>query len=111
KTSLGYAENSALGLPSFHGQGVDGTSILIGYVYYGDANLDGTVDSVDFNNLASNFSQSGRSWSQGDFNYDNTVDSVDFNLLASNFSLTLAAALGSDAPARRRAASTVGSAR
>ena len=30
-------------------------------------------------------------WGQGDFNYDGSVDTVDFNLLTSNFSLTLAA--------------------
>jgi hypothetical protein len=93
KTALGYGEASVVGLGggTFSGQAVDGTAVLIRYTYAGDANFDGTVDTTDFNNLASNFSQSGKMWTNGDFNYDNTVDSVDFNLLASNFSKTLAA--------------------
>ena len=31
------------------------------------------------------------SWFNGDFDYDNTVNTVDFNLLASNFAQALAA--------------------
>ena len=50
-----------------------------------------TVDTVDFNNLAANFSSTTAVWGQGDFNYDGAVDTVDFNLLAANFSQTLAA--------------------
>ena len=46
---------------------------------------------IAFNNLASSFSQSGKFWTDGDFNYDGTVDTVDFNLLASNFGQTVAA--------------------
>jgi hypothetical protein len=61
------------------------------YTLAGDANLDGSVDTVDFNLLAANFSQSPKVWSEGDFNYDTVVDTVDFSLLASNFSQTLAA--------------------
>src|SRR5262249_36768306 len=61
-----------------------------GFVLTGDANRDRTVDTIDFNILAANFSQSGKSFGQSDFNYDGTVDSVDFNLLASNFSKALA---------------------
>src|SRR5205814_886935 len=86
-TALGYSEASTLfaTFPApFAGQNVDNTSVLVSYVYSGDANLDGAVDTVDFNNLASNFSQSGKNWTEGDFNYDGSVDTVDFNLLASN---------------------------
>jgi hypothetical protein len=91
--ALGYAEASAVGISgSFSGQTLtDATNVVIRYTYTGDSNLDGTVDTVDFNLLASNFSGSGKDWSQGDYNYDGNVDSVDFNLLASNFSLTLPA--------------------
>ena len=41
-------------------------SILVKYAYNGDANLDGAVDTVDFNALAANFGQSGRNWSEAD---------------------------------------------
>ena len=52
----------------------------------GDANLDGTVDTVGFNILASNFSHNGTTWQTADFNGDGSTDTVDFNLLAANFS-------------------------
>src|SRR5207248_5322707 len=72
---------------------VDNTTakqVLVGYVYYGDANLDGTVDTLDFNSLAANFGGTGKVWSQADFNYDGTVDTLDFNNLAANFGQQLA---------------------
>ena len=55
----------------------------------GDANHSRTVDTVDFNALATNFGLTGKNFAQGNFNYDNTVDTIDFNLLASKFSSTL----------------------
>src|SRR5205823_5737642 len=61
------------------------------FVLTGDANHDRTVNTVDFNILATNFSFTGRTFTQGDFNYDGKVDTVDFNLLAGNFSKTLLA--------------------
>jgi len=69
---------------------VDDSAILVRLTLYGDANLDGKVDTIDFNLLAANFGQSGKSWFNGDFDYSGTVNTIDFNLLASNFSLTLA---------------------
>ena len=69
---------------------IGGGQVEVRFTIAGDANLDGTVDTVDFNLLASNFSQSGKDWMDGDFNYDGTIDTVDFNLLASKFSQTLA---------------------
>ena len=77
---------------TFAGQSIDNTSVLVRYTAYGDANLDGVVDTTDFNILASNFSGSGKRWSQADFNYDGATDTVDFNLLASNFSAVVPAA-------------------
>ena len=64
-----------------------------------DANHDRSVDTSDFNVLASSFSQTGRTFSQGDFNYDGTVDTLDFNLLAAEFSKVLAAAPAPPPPA------------
>jgi autotransporter-associated beta strand protein len=64
------------------------STVTVAYTYFGDANLDLNVDTVDFNLLAANFSGTGKVWGQGDFNYDGAVDTVDFNLLAANFSKT-----------------------
>jgi hypothetical protein len=99
KTAIGFREADTIG--NFGGESVDTTAVLVRYTYSGDANLDATVDTIDFNNLASNFGGNGKTWSQGDFNFDTTVDTVDFNLLASNFGQTLAgpaAGLGSVVP-------------
>src|SRR5204863_8504402 len=53
-----------------------GGQTLVAYTLAGDANLDLTVDTVDFNLLAASFSQSGKFWENGDFNYDGSVDTV-----------------------------------
>jgi hypothetical protein len=95
KTALGYASASTLGVSSFDGQTVNGSSVLVRYTYLGDANLDGKVNALDFNLLASNFGGSSILWNQGDFNYDGVVNSVDFTSLAVNFNSALTApALG-----------------
>jgi endonuclease/exonuclease/phosphatase family metal-dependent hydrolase len=57
----------------------------------GDANLDNSVNSDDFNILATNFGLTGQSWLTGDFSLNGLVDSDDFNMLASNFGLSAAA--------------------
>jgi autotransporter-associated beta strand protein len=69
----------------------DGTSkFTIGYTYYGDSNLDNTVDLTDFTFLAANFNKvGGATWLQGDYNYDGNVDLTDFTFLAANFNKTL----------------------
>ena len=60
------------------------------YTWSGDANLDGLVNALDFNALASNFGgASGKFWHQGDFNYDSKTDLTDFTYLASNFNQIL----------------------
>lgn len=93
KTALGYAEASALGITSFMGQTVDTTAVLVRYTYLGDANLDGAVNQLDFNALATNYGANGANaaWNAADFNADGVVDSTDFNVLAGNFNLALPA--------------------
>jgi hypothetical protein len=88
-TTLGYVDN--------------GSAVVVMYTLFGDANLDGTTDTVDFNIFAANFGFPNHAsdlnakdtpvdtWGKGDFNYDGTVDTVDFNLLAANFGKTIGA--------------------
>ncbi len=92
KTALGYATASSLGISTFDGQPVSGSTVLVHYTYAGDANLDGKVNALDFNALATNFGQNAGSdvWTQGDFNYDGVVNTQDFTALASNFNQVLA---------------------
>ncbi len=78
---VGYADSADLGNPAELSSG----QIELKYTLYGDANLDGKVDSADFGILADNYGDSGAVWDQGDFNYDGNVDSADFGLLALNY--------------------------
>jgi autotransporter-associated beta strand protein len=78
---IGYADSGDVGDPAQLPTG----QLEVAYTLYGDTNLDGTVNSIDFGNLAANFGKSGKVWDQGDFDYNGTINSVDFGLLASNF--------------------------
>jgi autotransporter-associated beta strand protein len=77
---IGYADGADGGI-----SGITSGQLEVKYTLYGDANLDGSVNSIDFGNMAANFGKSGKVWDQGDFNYDGVVNSIDFGLLAGNF--------------------------
>jgi hypothetical protein len=104
KTGIGFGEAGAILGPTggtFNGEAVDGDAVLLKYTYLGDANLDGKVNALDFNVLATNFGSSNLPlWAQGDFNYDASVDTSDFMMMANNFGQQLASApaLGSVVP-------------
>ena len=93
-TALGYATASSINKTLFDGQSVSGSMVLIAYTLRGDANLDGVVNALDFNVLATNFGKNPGSqvWSQGDFNYDGTINTADFMALSANFGSILPSA-------------------
>lgn len=66
--------------------------IVIGVAgFTGDANLDGKVNTIDFNLLAGDFGiTQGANWTMGDFNLDRMIDSMDFNLYARNYGKKIA---------------------
>jgi hypothetical protein len=97
--ALGYVDTSVTGAQSFGGESADATSILIGYTVMGDANLDGTVSSLDLNALIAGYGATTTGqWYRGDFNYDGKVNTLDFNHLAGNFGVTAAPSLGAIVP-------------
>jgi hypothetical protein len=102
--AIGYGEASDLFVgPTgfFAGETVDSTSVVIAYTVTGDASLDGTVSSADFNQFVANYGKLANArWTQGDLDGDGKVTTVDFNLLAGNFgqSLPSGASLGSVVP-------------
>jgi hypothetical protein len=102
--AIGYGEASDLfagPTGTFAGETVDSTSIVMAYTVVGDASLDGTVNSTDFNLLAGHFGQTANSrWTQGDFDGNGKINTIDFNVLAGNFgqSLPASAALGAVVP-------------
>ena len=91
-TAVGFGEATDLSgsLPAvFASETVDDTSILLRFTKLADANLNGGVNALDFNALATNFGVSGASWAGGDFNYDGMVDTMDFTALATRFNESL----------------------
>jgi hypothetical protein len=57
----------------------------------GDANLDQSVNFVDFQTLERNFGLPGRTWGDADFNGDGIVDFNDFQFVYTNFGQSFAA--------------------
>jgi autotransporter-associated beta strand protein len=90
RTGLGYADAAAIGVAggTFSGQAVGANAVVVRYTYAGDGNLDGQVNTVDFNVLAANFNSTAKAWVNGDFNYDGIVNALDFNAIATNFGAT-----------------------
>jgi hypothetical protein len=86
-TGIGYADWA-------DGSAVDTVpnTIELKYTLYGDANLDGQVNSADLQALLFGLNRPG-AWDQGDFNYDGQVNSADLQALL----FTLNTSLGSQA--------------
>jgi hypothetical protein len=77
----------------------DGTALVSAssfdfFILAGDANHDGSVNTIDFTELAANFNHAGATFGQGDFNYDGVVNALDFNILATKFGTDLAPPAG-----------------
>lgn len=101
---IGYDEASDLLGPSggtFQGESVDGTAVLARFTFYGDVNLDGSVDFLDLAKLAQSYNviDGSRSWATGDVNYDGNTDFLDLALLAQNYNTALGAPVVPGAPA------------
>jgi autotransporter-associated beta strand protein len=78
---VGYADFNDPGNPA----GLASGTLEVKFTLLGDADLNGTVNGIDFGILAANFNKGVSRWDQGDFNYDNIVNGVDFGSLAANF--------------------------
>ena len=63
----------------------------------GDTNLDGSVDSVDLNNLALKWQQDVANWSSGDITADGRVNSADLNAIGINWRKSIPVATSADA--------------
>jgi glucose/arabinose dehydrogenase len=87
---------NAAGVADAAGNPLAANNVINTFVLAGDASRNKTVDTVDFDILASNFGMTGRTFTQGNFDYstDGRVDSVDFNILASRFNATLPSSPG-----------------
>jgi hypothetical protein len=72
---------------TFHGTPVDANSVVVGYTYNGDANVDGRVNADDYFRIDSTFLEqpAAPTFAEGDFNYDRRVDADDYFLIDSAF--------------------------
>ena len=110
-TAVGFGEATDLSgaLPdAFAGETIDDTAILLRFTKLADATLNGGVNALDFNAVATNFGASGVSWAGGDFNYDGSVDTMDFAALAMRFGESLPTSAPAK-PLALRAGTQVGS--
>jgi MYXO-CTERM domain-containing protein len=79
--ALGYADSKDPGNPA----GLASGTLEVKYTLIGDADLNGTVNGIDFGILAANFNKAVTGWDKGDFDYNNIVNGIDFTHLAANF--------------------------
>jgi autotransporter-associated beta strand protein len=95
-TALGVIQNNQGGSPLytstnlFDGLAPGAGDVLVKYTYYGDANLDGSVNSADYalidNGYLSQRTSSRLSgWYNGDFNYDGVINGSDYTLIDNAF--------------------------
>ncbi len=90
-TALGVIQNNQSGTALFTASNpFDGTTpgvsdILVKYTYYGDANLNGTVDGSDYSLIDNGFLNHLTGWYNGDFNYDGVVNGSDYTLIDNSY--------------------------
>ncbi len=93
-TALGIIQNNQSGTALFTAaHEFDGTvpgaaDVLIKFTYYGDTNLDGTVNSTDTARVSASIANNANpkntpltGWFNGDFNYDGVINGSDMTLL------------------------------
>jgi hypothetical protein len=87
-TALAVIQNSVTGLPggatlytTFDSVPSTSADVLVKYTYYGDTNLDGTVDGSDYSRIDNGYLNGLTGWFNGDFNYDGVIDGSDYTLI------------------------------
>ena len=77
---VGFAEENDIGVP-----GLSSGQAEVAYALYGDCNLDGVVNGIDFGVFAANFNKgTNNGWEAGDFLYQGVVNGIDLALIADN---------------------------
>jgi len=85
KYAVGYADHTEIST-------VPTGNVEVAYTLTGDATLDGSVDILDYQQLAPHYDEAGTyDWSQGDFTHDGHVDILDYQAMAPNYDTKLAA--------------------
>jgi uncharacterized repeat protein (TIGR03803 family) len=80
-------------MTTFDNQPVTNTDVLVKYTYFGDANLNGSVDASDYIAIDNGFNQNLTGWSNGDFNLDGKINGDDYTLIDNAFNTQAATPL------------------
>jgi subtilase family serine protease len=85
-TALGFAPAAAFN-GTFDGMTPATGDVLVKFTYYGDANLDGSVDGSDFTKSDNGYNNRATltGWYNGDYNYSNSIDGSDYTLIDNAF--------------------------
>ena len=88
------------GLADLEGVAVPAASVLVKYTWWGDANLDGKVDSNDYDKIDTAWllGTPDPRWATGDFNYDGVIDSNDYDKIDTAWLLSGGGVLGGGGP-------------
>jgi autotransporter-associated beta strand protein len=76
---------SGIGQRLFDGLAPGPSDVLVKFTYFGDANLDGQVNSTDYTMIDNGFVNQLTGWINGDFNYDGIVNGSDYTLIDNAF--------------------------
>jgi hypothetical protein len=82
-TALGSMQVTTVG--TFDGASLSPGDVVVRYTYYGDATLDGTVNSADYAKIDNGYLGRLTGWQNGDFNYDGVVNGSDYSLIDNAF--------------------------
>jgi hypothetical protein len=91
--AVGIIQNNQSGTALFAaGHTFDGIlpgagDLLVKTTYYGDANLDGGVNSSDYSLIDNGFLTGLSGWYNGDFNYDGVINGSDYTLIDNAFNV------------------------
>jgi fibronectin-binding autotransporter adhesin len=70
---------------TYNGQSLGTADVVVKYTYYGDADLNGTVNGADYQLIDNGFGSHATGWQNGDFNYDGVVNGTDYSLIDNTF--------------------------
>jgi endonuclease/exonuclease/phosphatase family metal-dependent hydrolase len=103
-TALGVIQNNQSGTAiftasnQFEGITPGAGDVRAKYIYYGDANLSGSVDGSDYSRIDNGALNHLTGWYNGDFNYDGVINGSDYTLIDNSFN-TQGAQLDAEATA------------
>jgi hypothetical protein len=82
--AIGMLVNSNAGntiYSTFDGQAATTTDVLTKATFFGDSDLNGSVNAADYSRIDNGFAFHLTGWINGDFNYDGTINAADYSLI------------------------------